>query len=336
MSPCQLWVLPVILLSMAVTDDPDLLYRECTICGRKCGIDRTLGLHGFCGETSTMRIANAALHLGEEPVISGRGGSGAIFFTGCSLGCFFCQNYQISRGGIGRELPIQEFAELCLTLQDRSAENINLVTGTHFLPSISRGLSLAKSMGLSVPVVWNSSGYEKISSLSVLDGLIDVYLPDLKTLDSGTSRDLFQLPDYPEQAKAALLRLTAGRELIIENGLMKRGTLVRHLVLPGLLESTRGVLKWYSENLKERALLSLLFQYLPVGGEEKKDFSRSVANYEYEKVINMLYDYKIDDGFIQDSQAAAESWMPDFRKINPFPEGCAIPVWSSLRAGAPS
>jgi putative pyruvate formate lyase activating enzyme len=321
------------------------LYRHCLLCPRRCGVDREAGFRGYCGETAELRLAFAGIHRGEEPPITGRGGSGTVFISGCNLGCSFCQNYQISRGnisegniprGIGRPVSNDEFAELCLALQNKGAENINIVTGSHAAPALDLGVKQARKQGLSLPVLWNSSGYEGIEILESISGFVDVYLPDLKTLDSVSAAGFFHAPDYPETASEAILKMMEYRELRSDETMLS-GVMIRHLVLPGYLENTRKVLLWFAENCKGRALLSLMTQYTPVqagGGKESRCVenggtgipSRYISKGEYEIVLSMLDEYGIDDGFCQELVTGSD-WLPDFTKPNPFSSELSVPVW---------
>ena len=253
---------------------------SCRLCPRNCDVDRHSGHRGFCGQSNRPKLALATLHRGEEPPLCGYGdsvvartgapraeratGSGAVFFTGCTLRCSFCQNFGISRNSIGREIDCEEMAQIFLELERKGAKNLNFVTGTHFLPGIAKAIKLAKAKNAKIPVVWNSSGYENNAGLDLIESFSNVYLPDLKTLDTDLSSRFFKAPDYPEVATAAVLRMVAlsGPEFDEHGGLAK-GTIVRHLVLPGYLENTRRVLEWYAENLSGRALLSIMFQFLP-------------------------------------------------------------------------
>ena len=305
------------------------LYTECRLCPRYCGVDRLQGETGCCGENARMRIAWAGLHLGEEPPLIGDRGSGTIFFSGCTLKCGSCQNCQISHQGLGRLISSKELTGLMLRLHERGAANINLVTATHFAPSIAESTAKARTLGLSIPVVWNSSGYEQLSTLDLLRETVDVYLPDCKTLDPKVSRQLMGAPDYPEVARAALLRMIEDKPLIFEREQLRQGVIVRHLVLPGFLEQSREVLEWFAEYEKGRAILSLMFQYTPLRVGAKRDAvqpQRTVSRREYEQVLSWLEELGIDDGFVQEP-AADDDWLPDFTRLNPFPEGQAIPVW---------
>jgi len=302
------------------------LYKKCNLCPRACGVDRTAGSLGFCRQSSTMRIACATLHHGEEPPITGKGGSGTIFFTGCTLQCRFCQNHQISRGGIGRDVYIEEFSEICLRLQKEGAENINLVTGTMFIPSIALGIEAAKKKGLSVPILWNSSGFETSEAIDILNSFIDVYLPDIKTLNHTFSATFFNALHYPESAKAAVLKMADSKKIVFKNNKIISGTIVRHLVIPGYVEMTERFLKWYSQNLKDKALISVMFQYSPKAAKGDGFPDRTLDKSEMEMVYSYLDESGIEDGFIQEEEITDE-WNPDFTKESPFPGSIGKTVW---------
>ena len=298
------------------------LYSDCIMCPRGCGVDRGAGGNGWCGEGAELRLAFAGLHLGEEPPLSGTGGSGTIFVSGCNLGCACCQNWQISSGGgraveerLGRAVSTEEFAAICFALQDRGAQNVNVVTGSHAIPAIVQGLRAAKTGGLRIPVLWNSSGYESVAALALLDGLVDTWLPDLKTLDSSLAARLFGAPDYPQAAQAAIRWMLKNRP---------RGVIVRHLILPGCLESTRSVLRWFAKNAGG-ALLSLMSQYTPMDKASAAP-DRFVSRREYETVLGWLEEFGIEDGFCQELVTGSD-WLPDFRRPNPFSSELSVPVW---------
>jgi putative pyruvate formate lyase activating enzyme len=305
------------------------LYAECRLCPRNCGVDRLQGDQGYCGESARMRIAWAGLHRGEEPPLIGKNGSGTIFFSGCTLKCGYCQNCQLSSQGMGRELSGAELQRLMLRLQERGAANINLVTASHFTPSIVESVAGARTQGLWIPVVWNSSGYENVSTIDMLRKTVDVYLPDCKTLDPEVSRRLMGAADYPAVARAALLKMVEDKPLIIEEEQFHQGVIIRHLVLPGLPAQSREVLEWFAEHGKGRALLSLMFQFTPLrsGAERNPDHLRRTVNRrEYEQVLSWLGELGIEDGYVQDP-AGNDDWLPDFTRLNPFPAGQAVPVW---------
>jgi putative pyruvate formate lyase activating enzyme len=306
------------------------LFKECRLCPRNCGVDRLQGERGFCGESARTRIAWAGLHLGEEPPLIGDKGSGTIFFSGCTLKCGSCQNCQISYQGLGREISPAELARLMLRLQERGGANINLVTAGHFTPSVVEAVAEARAQGFSIPVVWNSSGYEQLSTLDLLRETVDAYLPDCKTLDPQVSRRLMGAPDYPMVARAALQKMMEDKPLVFEMGQILQGVIVRHLVLPGFLEQSREVLEWFAGQGRDRALLSLMFQYTPVrsGGEGDSEHpQRTVSRREYEQVLSWLEELGIDEGFVQEP-ADNEDWLPDFARENPFPKGQAVPIWN--------
>ena len=303
------------------------LYKNCRLCPRNCGVDRLAGLSGRCGESAELRLAFAGLHRGEEPPLSGEGGSGTIFVSGCNLGCVFCQNWQISGGGstssvrIGRTVSTEEFAGIFLALQERGAENINIVTGSHAVPAIALGLRASKAGGLRIPVLWNSSGYESTAMLELLGDLVDTWLPDLKTLDSALAARFFNAPDYPQTAAAAILWMMQNKQ---------RGVIVRHLILPGHLDSTRSVLRWFSDNAAGIALLSLMSQYTPIIKADESGKTggpgRFLNKQEYETVLGWLEEFGIEDGFCQEYHIGSD-WLPDFRRSNPFSSELSVPVW---------
>ena len=306
------------------------LYSPCRLCPRLCGADRSAGKTGFCGESAALRIGAAVIHRGEEPPLVGTGGSGTIFVSGCGLGCAFCQNYQISQGEgggavLGKEVSPEIFAGICAALRDKGAENINIVTGSHAVPAIIDGISAARRAGVRLPVLWNSSAYENLETLELLRDHVDIFLPDLKTLDSGTAAMYFNAPNYPAAAAAAILKM-----IDIVNDKPPCGAdknvIIRHLILPGHLESTRQVLRWFADNAKGRALLSLMTQYTPIPGRRKPMPKRCLNKEEYETVLNWLDEFKIEDGFCQEL-VTGNDWLPDFRRDNPFSSELSVPVW---------
>ena len=322
------------------------LYAACTQCPRSCKIDRASGKRGFCAENADLRIAVACLHFGEEPLITVHGGSGTIFLTGCNLRCAFCQNYQISQQGMGRAVTKQEFAEICLRLQDAGAENINLVTGSHHIPVLAEGLSEARRQGLTLPVCWNSSGYDSPEMLALLDGLVTIYLPDLKTLSPVLSRQLCAAEDYAEKAKAALKWMISHNPLKIveveKNGEKKekmlQGVIIRHLFLPGRFDETAAVLDWLKNNADGKAIISLMSQYTPVPFKDtESELARRTK--ALSAIENRLVN-KSEDADLQDLIAAYDfeylfyqdlsddtSWLPDFTRTQPFSNALAKPLW---------
>ncbi len=274
-----------------------------------------------------MRAAAALLHFGEEPPLSGTGGSGTVFFTGCTLKCFFCQNHQLSRGGTGRIVSAGEMADIFLRLQAAGAENINLVTGTHFTPGIAEAVGMARGRGMDLPVVWNTSGYEAASTLDVLDGFVSVYLPDIKTVSERAGAVIYGAPGYAEAACSAVTTMVRRRPPEWVGPLLRRGVIVRHMVLPGNLDITRDVLRWYTDEIKDNALFSLMFQYTPAAGAGAGSLPRRrVDREEYDTVMNWLHEFGIEEGFVQDLENDTD-WFPDFTRPRPFPAGDSRVVW---------
>ena len=325
-------------------------YSACTQCPRNCSVDRSNGKCGFCKETEQLKIATACLHFGEEPLITVFGGSGTIFITGCTLRCSFCQNYQISQQGMGSAVSKEEFVEMCLKLQDLGAENINIVTGSHHIPKLAEFLGAAKTSGLSIPITWNSSGYESVESLELLRGIVDVWLPDYKTVNSIMSKELFAAEDYPSVAKKAIRWMVNNTPMkIVEvrkndeiREKMLSGTIIRHLVLPGRLDDTKLTLDWLKRTADGKACISLMSQYTPVPfegtaeelGWRKKSlgaFQNRLINTDEDKALRtMIDDYDFEYLFYQDLSDDT-TWLPDFNRIQPFSFELAKPVWHFLR-----
>lgn len=286
-------------------------YEHCTLCPRQCGVNRAAGEVGFCRMTAELRAARAALHFWEEPVISGERGSGAVFFSGCTLRCLFCQNQEISDGGFGTALTSERLREIFEELIAQGAHNINLVTPTHFLPSILPALTPK----LPVPVVYNCGGYERVETLQQLDGLVDIYLPDLKYADCNLARTLSAAPDYFEVATAAIQEMVRQTgPCIVENGLLKRGTVIRHLVLPGQVGNSLDVLEWIGRSFAlGTVMVSLMSQYVPFGkAVEISPFNRHITEDEYAAVESWLPLCGLTDGFTQDFSAATVQYIPSF------------------------
>lgn len=288
-----------------------LTYESCTLCPRRCGVNRTAGQFGFCRMPGHLVAARAAAHYWEEPVISGDFGSGAVFFSGCTLGCGFCQNEPISHGGHGKEITPKRLREIFLELIDQGVTNINLVTGTQFLPSILPALEPK----LPVPVVWNSGGYESVETLREIEGYIDVYLPDFKYSDSALAERLSGAADYPEVAAAAIQEMVRQTgPAVIEDGALVRGTLIRHLLLPGQIDNALGVMDWIAESFPKGAVpVSLMRQYMPMGRAAKTPpFDRTVTDTEYDAVLSWMYLLGLDNGFTQEAAASDQAYIPPF------------------------
>ena len=300
-----------------------LYLAHCTLCPRACGVNRMEGKTGRCGETAEIRAGLAWLHQWEEPCLTGKNGSGAVFFSGCSLGCIFCQNYILTRregdnaGLEGERVPLTEaqLADVFLRLEAKGAANINLVTACHFIPQVSNALTDAKRQGLSIPVVYNSSGYESVSSLKMLEGLVDIWLPDFKYMDPSIAKAYSGAPDYPDAAKAAIremVRICGGREYNGE-GIMTRGVIVRHMLLPGHVSDSKKILKWLHETFGERILISVMNQYTPMPAvRDDPLLSRRVTRREYGRLLEYALEIGIEDGFFQEGKAAEQSFVPRF------------------------
>jgi len=299
-------------------------YECCRLCPRQCGVNRNAGQTGFCGETAALRLAWAGLHRGEEPPLCGERGSGTVFFTGCTLRCDFCQNWQISRAGMGRQISAVELVDVFLRLQEAGAATLNLVTGTPFVPVLARAVGEARRRGLRRPVVWNSSGYETEETVAVLQSFVDIFLPDLKTLDPALARRHFQAADYPAVVVRALAVMATVGPPDGDEAELRRGLIVRHLVLPGELAATRRALEFFARELKATAFLSLMMQYAPPCPGSGP--ARRLTEAEYATVVDWLAELEIEEGFVQEPDEAA-AWLPDFTRDNPFPEEYGDPVW---------
>ena len=290
------------------------LLTDCRLCPRNCGADRWKG-KGYCGVGAEVKIARAALHMWEEPCISGKEGSGAIFFSGCSLGCDYCQNRSISRGERGKAVTVEKLAEIMISLQEQNANNINLVTAGHYAPQTAEALYLAKEKGLRIPVVYNSSGYEKPETLRLLSGLVDVYLPDFKYLSPELSRKYSRAEDYGARAKEALkemLRQT-GSPCFDERGMIERGVIVRHLLLPGHVEESKRVVEYLYKTYRNQIYISIMNQYTPMPAMAKDPLlSRRVTKREYDRLVDYALSLGVEQGFIQEGETAKESFIPEF------------------------
>jgi len=310
-------------------ENEESLYSSCRLCPNNCAVDRTKGQLGRCAQTDKVRIAWSGLHRGEEPPVSGERGSGMIFFCGCPLHCQYCQNYQISqKGWKGIEVSDEELARIMLELQAFGAATLNLVTGTHFIPSIIHALEIAKGQGFSLPVVWNSSGYESTDALKLIDPYIDLYLVDVKTLDRNVADRFCGLYSYARVIVPVMQFLKRRHPTTdLENGL--KGTLVRHLVFPGCIAQTLDVLTWFADNFKDNMLMSLMVQFVPP--LENPGFPK-ISDSEYSLLLAKLDALGID-GFVQERSDNEILWIPDFRLDNPFPAGFAdiLPYFRDMK-----
>ncbi len=290
---------------------------SCNLCPRSCGVNREEGKLGYCRESNEIKIGRAALHFWEEPSISGEKGSGTVFFSGCNLGCVFCQNYPISHENSGRKVTTDELTEIFLDLQKQGAHNINLVTPTHFALSIKKSLELAKKRGLTVPVVYNCGGYESVEALRALSGLVDIYMPDFKYFDDKYARKYSNAPDYFEIAKAALSEMyrQVGRNQFSDDGMMKKGVIVRHMMLPGLIFDSKKVIDYLYETYGDDIYISIMSQYTPMPWVEKyPEINRKVSQEYYNTLVEYALEKGIKNAYIQDGESAEESFIPEFYK----------------------
>lgn len=280
----------------------------CSVCPRHCNVDRDVTL-GFCGCSNQFKLARAALHFWEEPCISGKKGSGAVFFTGCNLRCVYCQNYEISHNNKGVDVSEERLMEIFESLVEQGAENINLVNPTHYSHQLAKVLSRWKSP---VPIVYNSSGYEEVDALKSLEGLVDVYLPDLKYIRNDKAQKYSLAPDYFEKASLAVLEMRRQVKDTFQNGIMKSGLIVRHLILPQNTNSSLEIIDWIYENLPD-TYLSLMAQYVPYGDlSDCKELNRRITKREYDKVVDYALNLNLDKIFIQDLTSADEKFIPPF------------------------
>lgn len=292
-------------------------YEECSICPRCCKVNRRKNKWGVCNVSDVLVVARAALHYWEEPCISGENGSGAVFFSGCSLNCVFCQNREISRGQIGKQISVERLVEIFFELKEKGANNINLVTPTHYIPSIRKALILAKKKDLGLPVVYNTSGYENVESLRMLEGLIDIYLPDMKYFSSEISKKYSHACDYFEVADKAIEEMfrQVGEPKFSESGIIEKGVIVRHLCLPGHTKDSKEVISHLYKKYKNQIFISIMSQYTPnenIDSQKYPLLSRKLTKKEYEKVVDFAIDLGVENGFIQEGDTAKESFIPKF------------------------
>ena len=295
--------------------DNILNMESCNLCPRECGVNRITGEKGFCMSGYLPKAALASVHQWEEPPISGTKGSGTVFFSGCSLKCVFCQNYTISAENTGKEITAQRLAEIFIEQQNRDVHNINLVSAGHFLPAVKKALILAKENGLTIPVVYNSSGYEKAEALKELDGLIDVYLPDIKYFSSELSKKYSQAENYFEVASKAVEEMyrQVGKYEFDENGIMTKGVIIRHLVLPSCRKDSKEILKFIKEKFGDNVYISLLSQYTPMyKAKEFKEINRRITTFEYEDVIDYFFEIGLKNGYMQKRTSATSAYTPIF------------------------
>ena len=290
-------------------------FENCTLCPRKCGVNRVNGETGFCGETSKIKAARAALHHWEEPCISGERGSGTVFFSGCNLGCIFCQNHEISRGQAGKEVSPERLFDVFFELKEQGAHNINLVTPTPFLPTILDVVKKAKKENIGIPFILNCGGYESVEMLKEAEGLIDVYLPDFKYISADLAEQYSRAKDYPEVAKTALFEMVRQRPKCVfsEDGMIVKGVIVRHLILPGCVKDSKDVLSYLHRTYKDQIYVSIMNQYTPVRHlSAYPKLNRPVTMREYERVLEHALSIGIEQAFVQEGETAKEGFIPAF------------------------
>ena len=292
------------------------LYENCILCPRNCNTNRNDGNIGACMVSGKLKLARAALHYWEEPCISGEAGSGAVFFSGCSLHCVFCQNEEISRGQSGKEIGKERLVEIFLELQEKGANNINLVTPGQYVPHIIWAVEQARNQGLKLPIVYNTSSYEKAEILRRLEGIVDIYLPDFKYMSPDIAMKYSKAKDYPEVAKAAIAEMVRQQPSPVfdeETELMKRGVIVRQLLLPNLLEDAKAIVKYLYDAYGDNIYLSLMSQFTPLSNVENyPELNRKVSEKEYEEYVNYAIELGVENGFIQEEDVADESFIPHF------------------------
>ena len=291
------------------------LYENCSLCPRNCHVNRLSGQRGYCGMTSEVAAALASVHNWEEPPISGTAGSGTIFFSGCSLRCVFCQNHDISWDNFGKTISTERLAEIMLERQEAGVHNINLVTGAHFVPSIIKAVESARAMGLKIPIVYNSGGYESVDTIKMLKGIVDIYLPDIKYYSEELSAKYSGTRDYFARASEAVKEMyrQTGENVFDENGLLKNGVIIRHLVLPSCKEDSFKILDWIRSEIGEDAFVSLLNQYVPVyRAAEFKEINRRLMSLEYTRVLEHFFDIGLKNGYMQEKSSASSEYTPLF------------------------
>ncbi len=290
-------------------------YENCLLCPRKCGINRRTGQTGVCGVSSEIKVARAALHYWEEPCISGKRGSGAVFFSGCSLHCVFCQNREISDGKEGKVISKERLSDIFMELADKGANNINLVTPGQYIPDIVWAVNDAKSRGMKLPIIYNTSGYENVTELKLLEGIVDVYLPDFKYMDSTLSARYSRAKDYPSIAKQALSEMVRQQpDVVIDNatGLIQKGVIVRQLLLPGHVNDAKAVLKYLYDTYHDHVYISMMSQFTPIALKDYPEINRTVTRREYERLVDYALEIGITNAFIQEGDVAKDSFIPAF------------------------
>ena len=289
--------------------------EQCHICPHNCGVNRIKGQVGRCKATDKVKVALASLHNFEEPCISGENGSGTVFFSNCNLNCVFCQNHEISQQGVGKEISIEELANIFIDQQNKNAENINLVTPTMYVFQIIEAIKIARKKGFNIPIVYNSNGYENVETIKALDGYIDIYLPDLKYCDDELAFKYSGIKNYFENATKAIQEMynQVGIPILDENAMMKKGLMIRHLVLPSNIQNSKNVLKWINDNMDNNIFVSVMAQYFPTNrAKEYPEINRKLTQDEYDEIEKYLYSLNLNNGYIQELGEHEEEYVPNF------------------------
>ena len=289
--------------------------KKCEICPHNCKVNRLDGKMGRCKCGDKVKIALASVHRFEEPCISGKNGSGTVFFSGCNLNCKFCQNYEISQLGKGVEISIDELADVFIKQQEKGVHNINLVTPTMYVYQIMEAIKIARKNGLNIPIIYNSNGYENVQTIKDLEGYIDVYLPDLKYYDNEIGLKYSGIKNYFQYASKAILEMynQVGSPKFDENGIITSGVMIRHLVLPNNIENSKNVLRWIKENINEDVYINIMAQYFPTyKAKDIKELNRKLTKEEYEEIENFVYELDIKNGYMQELGEHEEEYVPDF------------------------
>lgn len=289
-------------------------FNKCRLCPRNCFVNRNLDEVGYCGANNKMVIAKYYLHKWEEPCITGKNGSGTIFFSYCNLRCLFCQNYKISILNYGKEISVEKFSNICIELQNRGATNINLVTPTHYVPLIIDGIKLARELGLKIPIVYNSSGYENVETIRMLDGIVDIYLPDFKYYSDEYAIKYSKCHNYFKYAALAIDEMVKqkGEAIFDDDGNMMSGVIVRHLLIPGMEDDSKKVLKYLYDKYGNKIYISIMNQYTPIRKCKYEELNKKISLDVYDEIIDYAWDLGIKNAFIQEDGTQDESFIPDF------------------------
>lgn len=289
--------------------------KSCNICPHKCGVNRLNGIKGRCKCDNKIKIALASVHNYEEPCISGKNGSGTVFFSNCNLNCIYCQNYEISQLGKGKEITIEHLAQIFIKQQEKNVNNINLVTPTMYVPQIIEAIKIARKKGFNIPIIYNSNGYENVETIKKLNGYIDIYLPDLKYYSNEIAKKYSKIDNYFETAISAIkeMQKQVGNPIFNEEGIIQKGVIIRHLILPHHLLNTKNILKYVKENFDENTYISIMAQYFPTyKAKEDKLINRKLTKKEYKEIENYLYLLNLKNGYIQELGEHEEEYVPNF------------------------